>query len=175
MGSGSNPVGEYECIDVGWSDPDGVEHADVSQFTERAEPVHRLGAYVEVYSDLVDRQQRPQPVRRILGERCENLRIPGIRARVVARGSEALLLAGTGSSGLRSRGPQVPLPAGASNARRWAARIWRLQAHDPRNNPPRASSQRNAPTSSLPANGPDLPSPNCLQNWGAFARTREDK
>jgi len=106
---------------------------------------------------------------------CESLESAPASSRVVARGCEALLLAGTGSSGLRSRGPQVPLPAGASNARRWAARIWRLQAHDPRNNPPRASSQRNAPTSSLPANGPDLPSPNCLQNWGAFARTREDK
>jgi len=95
MGSGSNPVGEYECIDVRWSDPDGVEHADVSQFTERAEPVHRLGAYVEVYRDLVDRQQRPQPVRRILGERCENLRIPGIRARLIPSSCERLRSAAT--------------------------------------------------------------------------------
>jgi len=55
----------------------------VSQFTERAEPVHRLGRYVEVCSDLLDRQQRPQPVRRILGERCKNLRSPGIRARLI--------------------------------------------------------------------------------------------
>src|SRR5437773_10131434 len=95
MGSGSNPVGEYECIDVRWSDPDGVERADVSQFTERAEPVHRLGAYVEVYSDLVDRQQRPQPVRRILGERCEHVRIPGIRARLILMSCEWLGRAST--------------------------------------------------------------------------------
>jgi hypothetical protein len=46
-GSGSNPVGKYECIDVRWSHPDGVEHADVSQFTERAEPVHRVGGDCE--------------------------------------------------------------------------------------------------------------------------------
>jgi len=30
-------VGEDERIDVRWSYPDGVEHADVWQFTERAE------------------------------------------------------------------------------------------------------------------------------------------
>src|SRR2546427_12796303 len=90
MGSGSNPVGEYECIDVRWSHPDGVEHADVSQFAERAEPVHRLGGYVEVCSDLLDRQQRPQPVRRILGERCENLRILGIRPRLISSSCERL-------------------------------------------------------------------------------------
>ena len=51
MGSGSNPAGEYECVDVRRSHRDGVEHADVSQFTERAEPVHRLGGYTEACSD----------------------------------------------------------------------------------------------------------------------------
>jgi hypothetical protein len=33
----------------------------VSQFTERAEPVHRLGGYMEVCSDLRYGQQRPHP------------------------------------------------------------------------------------------------------------------
>src|SRR6266705_196511 len=112
MGSGSNPVGEYECIDVRWSDPDGVEHADVSQFTERAEPVHRLGAYVEVYSDLVDRQQRPQPVRRILSERCENLRIPGIRARLIPSSGERLRSAATRWNRLVR--PSKPLVGGSN-------------------------------------------------------------
>ena len=116
MGSGSNPVGEYECIDVRWSDPDGVERADVSQFTERAEPVHRLGAYVEVYSDLVDRQQRPQPVRRILGERCQNPRSFGIRARVIPSRCERLRNSATPCKRLIR--PSKPRAAGSTPSRR---------------------------------------------------------
>ena len=61
MGSGSNPAGEYECVDVRRSHRDGVEHADVSQFTERAEPVHRLGGYTEACSDPLYGEQRPHP------------------------------------------------------------------------------------------------------------------
>src|SRR5207253_11153490 len=116
MGSGSNPVGEYECIDVRWSDPDGVEHADVSQFTERAEPVHRLGGYVEVCSDLLYGQQRPQPVRRILGERCESLRLPGIQACRVP--SSCKRLRSLATPWVRLIRPSKPLVGGSSPSRR---------------------------------------------------------
>src|SRR5438128_9786122 len=80
LGSGGPfQAGEYERLDVGSSYPDSVEHTCVSQFAALAEPIDRLGGYVEECSDVTNRQQRPQPVRRILGERCENLRSPGIR------------------------------------------------------------------------------------------------
>ena len=46
----------------------------MSQFAALAEPIDRLGGYVEECSDVTNRQQRPQPVRRILGERCRDLR-----------------------------------------------------------------------------------------------------
>jgi DNA-binding NarL/FixJ family response regulator len=50
----------------------------------------RLGGYVEVCSDLLDRQQRPQPVRRILGKRRENLPLPGIRAHLIPSSCKCL-------------------------------------------------------------------------------------
>jgi len=49
---GSTPAGEYECIDIRWSDPDRVEHADVSQSALRAESVDGFRRYREVCSDV---------------------------------------------------------------------------------------------------------------------------
>jgi len=49
---GSTPAGGYECIDIRWSDPDRVEHADVSQSALRAESVDGFRRYREVCSDV---------------------------------------------------------------------------------------------------------------------------
>ena len=96
----SIPAGEYERLDVGSSYPDSVEHTYVSQFAALAEPIDRLGGYVEECSDVSNRQQRPQPVRRILGERCENLRSPGIRGCSIPSSCDRLRILATRWIGL---------------------------------------------------------------------------
>ena len=51
-----NWIGENKRFEVRWSYPDGVEHADVSQFAVGAEPVYGFSGYPEVSSDILDRQ-----------------------------------------------------------------------------------------------------------------------
>ena len=62
------------------------------------------------------RHQRPQPVRRILGERCENLRRRGIRGPIVPSSCERLRSLATPRAGLIR--PSKPLAGGSSPSRR---------------------------------------------------------
>ena len=88
----------------------------MSQFAALAEPIDRLGGYVEECSDVTNRQQRPQPVRRILGERCENLRSPGIRGCSIPSSCDRLRILATRWIGLIR--PSKPLAGGSSPSRR---------------------------------------------------------
>ncbi len=105
-----------ESVEVAGRHPDGIEHANVPQLASRTELVDGRCRNPQVRCDLPDRQQRPQPVRRILGERCKNLRIRGFPVRVIPSNCESLRSLATAWATLIR--PSKPLAGGSSPSRR---------------------------------------------------------
>src|SRR2546428_2770776 len=64
---------QEEHLEIIWGHADRVQHADMAQSAVRAQSVDSFGRYREMVGDLPHRQQRPQPVRKILVKRRENL------------------------------------------------------------------------------------------------------
>jgi hypothetical protein len=46
-----------EGVQVGWSDPNGIEDSKVRQVSARAESVHRVSAQAKQRRNLLDRKQ----------------------------------------------------------------------------------------------------------------------
>ena len=88
---------ESEEAEIAGRHPDRIEHANVPQLAARTQLVDGGCRDPQVRRYLPDGQQRPQPVRRILGERseiCDGLESEPRASRAVARRCEALLLPG---------------------------------------------------------------------------------
>ncbi len=114
---------QEERFEICWADADRIQHADMTQIAARAEHVDGLGRNREVLGDLLDRQQRPQPVRRILGEWCEKLRLPGLRAPAVPSSCKGLRSLATPWLDLIR--PSKPVVGGSSPSRRARKRMKR--------------------------------------------------
>jgi hypothetical protein len=105
-----------ERVEVAERHSDGVEHANMPQLAARTELVDGGPRDPQVRCDLPDRQQRPQPVRRILGDGGESRRRPGLRGPAVPSGCEQLRRLATPWAGLIR--PSKPRAAGSTPARR---------------------------------------------------------